>query len=235
VPAPFDAVLPDDDFPEVRLAVFFAAVELFAVDFGAAAARLVVPLLFAADLELLFTALVALPTADLDDVRPLVVLELLPDLAFPPFVLDAGARDADLADFDALDEVDPERVDFEAEDFFAGEADEDFARELAEPVLFLVDEVPFVAPPTVLTTAFAVPTAAPAAAPCRISPTTSFALSYIVSRVPLEVRLLRPRLDVVFLPADDLDVVVLLERLFGIARLLYLFFEKNLRHTTNSS
>ena len=211
----------------------------FAVVVGDEAARFLFPVLLAGDLALVLPPLVDLAAAVLDAVL-LPEDELFPDLDVPPPVLAADVPDADLEDFDVPEELAPDRplvapdevdlfaVDFEADDFFVDEAEVAFGRALAEPELFFADEEDLALLavfPTVLTTAFAVPTAAPAAAPCKISPTTSFALSYITSRVPLP----RLRVDEAFFPPDVLDAVVLLERLFGIARLL-MFLRKELSH-----
>jgi hypothetical protein len=234
----------------VRLAVFFAAdpaedprwVEpLFTADFDDSA-RLPLPLFPAADLDADFPKLADLPAAGLDAALDFVELELLPDVALLPLLpadeeLDADFEDLELVGPDApvpfLEDTDPidvvlDPVNLNSEDFFgddlADDPEDDFDLVLVDPALFFPDEDPFAVLPTVPTTAFAVPTAAPTAAPCRISPTTSLALSYIASRVLLPC----PRADEDFFPAPFEVLIVPLERLFGIARLLYVVYEKEL-------
>jgi hypothetical protein len=129
------------------------------------------PVLFLAPPELVLLVAFPLPP------ELLAALLLLPAPLVPPDFAPADFALPDPVLFAALDVVD-----FEAADF----------PPLAEPgepedlaLLPPLAEAPDFPPVAVLTAAPAAPTTAPDAAPARISPATSFALSMMVSSTPL--------------------------------------------------
>jgi hypothetical protein len=127
----------------------------------------------------------------------LAAVLLLPALLVPP---DFAPADLALPPDLLLDFADP--PDFDAVDFEPEPEDLTLPTSLPPPLAEAPDFPPdadFFPPVAVLTAAPAAPTTAPDAAPARISPATSFALSMMVSITPLP---LDPFLD---LPPVDFD------------------------------